>query len=105
LWCLCPRKKQFANIKHARINSTNDKESLEDPFMGFGFGVYGYFNFIIIMIFAYAFLSLLAVPQLMIYKNAMGIEDLTWAEYSLGSLSSSQAACFQAPIKNQRIYA
>jgi len=39
-------------------------------------------------------LSLLAIPQLLIYKEAKGITDGTWAEYSLGSLSSSTAACF-----------
>lgn len=62
LWCLCPAKKQFSNIKHARVNSVSDKDKLEDPFLGFGFGVYGYFNFITISIVAYSFLSLLAIP-------------------------------------------
>lgn len=82
------------------MNTVSDKDKLEDPFLGFGFGVYGYFNFITIMIVAYSFLSILAIPQLLIYGAAEGIKDGTWAEYSLGSLSTSQAACFQAPIKN-----
>lgn len=61
LFC-CKRKKTFSNIKHARVNSNQAKDDLEDPFLGFGFGVYGYFNYIVVMIFAYAFLSLLAIP-------------------------------------------
>jgi len=70
---MCPKKTKFNNIKHSRVNTVDPKDELADPFLNFGFGVYGYFNFIVIMIFSYSLLSLLALPSLLVYDAATGI--------------------------------
>lgn len=92
-------------MRLARVNSRNFKSSSEDsdPFLQFGFGVYGYFNFIKVQFFAYLVMSLLALPQILLYADAPGIRDGTWAELSIGSLSYSQSQCFQAPLVNDQI--
>lgn len=48
-------------------------------------------------------MSLLVLPQILIYADAPGIRDNTYAELSLGSLSFSQSQCFQAPLVNDQI--
>lgn len=77
-------------MKFARKASSKEDPDA-DPFLNFGFGVYGYFNYIVIMIFVFAVLSLITLPQLMYFKASDGIVDGTWAEFSIGSLTFSQA--------------
>lgn len=90
------RDEKFTDVRLARVNSRNFKKQDEDsdPFLQFGFGVYGYFNFIKVQFFAYLMLSLLVLPQILIYAAEKGIDDGSYAEYSIGSLPYSQAACF-----------
>jgi len=89
----CGAKREVTDVRLARVNSRNFKSSSEDsdPFLQFGFGVYGYFNFIKVQFFAYLVMSLLALPQILLYADAPGIRDGTWAELSIGSLSYSQS--------------
>jgi hypothetical protein len=72
-WKCCPKKKKYTNIEHATVNTVQSKDMQEDPFMRFGFGIYGYFDFITMMIIAYSLCTLLVLPQLIIYSKSEGI--------------------------------
>lgn len=85
------RKKLALKMKRAEY------EIEANPFIKLGYGMSSYFKITLQMMWMCVFISMVAIPLMMVYQSGGGITT-GYAAQSLGALQGSDSFCSQAPI-------
>ena len=86
------------------VEYMNEKEN---PLMVFGPGIYQYFKFLEMLVWTFGFLSILAIYQMYLFRDAnpgfLGETKQTlgrqFAAYSLGSFNEIHPICWKMPYQ------
>eukprot|EP00347_Sterkiella_histriomuscorum_P016370 403353449 len=79
-------------------------KNFQDPYIQYGYGVVAFFNLMRVLIILFGFLSLLALPSIILYKQHDAINSyFGLAQTTLGNLGANRALCYQAPLEHNKL--
>ena len=74
----------------------------KNPLLKYGVGIQNYINMQTMLLKIFAVISLLAISQMLIYKNVGGLDYLTelsdYSRYSFGNMGFSGNSCGKMPV-------